>query len=115
MAGYILVGCLAAFGALSALWAVLGWLLPQEKGLCMVCLEEADVGTVSRVRWLWGLGLLRCPLLVVTEEGQLGVRMDGTEICRPGDLLSRLEREKTDGTGNGDPSGHHQCRGISEL
>ena len=32
MAGYILLGFLAAFGALSALWAIFGWLLPAAVG-----------------------------------------------------------------------------------
>ena len=32
MGWYVLLGTLAAYGALSALWAALGWLLPGLRG-----------------------------------------------------------------------------------
>lgn len=115
MAGYGILILLAAFGLLSSLWAVLGWLLPGGRGMAMVCLGAPDEGMVSRYRWLRGLGLLRCPLLVT--EGGTWRHIDGMEICGPEELLHRLEleRKQIDGTGNGDPPGHDQRRGVSEL
>ena len=112
MAGYVIMGMFAAFGLLSALWAVLGWLLPSGKGCALVCYGEADIGMISRWKWLRSLGLLQCPLIVVTEEHN-----DETENCAGEELLARLEMERNrfHGTGNGDPSGRCQRRGISEL
>ena len=116
MAGYILVGALSAWGVLCLLWAVLGWLLPDGKGIALVCLEEADPGIISRYGWLRGLGFLRCPLLVLSDR-ESEYRIDGLETIGPEDLTSRLQEERygTNGTGNGDSSGRGERRGISEL
>jgi len=110
----IVFGTLAAFGALSILWTVLGWLLPAGQGCVLVCYGTPDEGILSRWKWLKGLGLLRCPLVAVTEEACPDTETEG---CSPEALLSRLEmeRKRFNGTGNGDSSGHHRCRGISEL
>jgi len=114
MAGYVLVGALAAFGLLSVLWAVLGWLLPDGKGMVLVCAGVPQEGILSRFRWLRGMGFLRCPLVAVTEEPVEGHSRD-YELCSREALLDRLEQEHCHGTGIGDPSGRHQRRGISEL
>ncbi len=112
MAGYVLIAALAAFGALSALWAALGWLLPSGRGCVLVCLGQPDEGVLSRYRWLRAMGLFSGPLIAVAEEV-----CTGAENCRPEDLLPRLEWERTQihGTGNGNPARCHQCGGISEL
>lgn len=114
MAGYVILGTLAAFGALCAAWAAFGWLLPGLKGCMLVCLGAPDEEILAKYKVLNGLGLLDCPLLVVAEEGVCG---SDTEICSREELLSRLEweRKRFDGTGNGDHSGHHQRGGVSEL
>lgn len=115
MTGYIIMGTLAAFGAFSILWAVLGWLLPAGQGCVLVCCGQPDPGILSRYRWLRGAGLLRCPLVCVgAAESCAG---DDLEICAGDALLSRLEweRNQKNGTGNGDSPGYHQCRGVSEL
>lgn len=116
MAGYVILGALAAFGLLSILWAAMGWLLPGGRGMALVCVGEPDAGILARYRWLRSLGLMACPLIVVAEDAA-PVPSDGVEICEPGNLLSRLELErvKIDGTGNGDPPGRHQRSGVSEL
>lgn len=112
MAGYVILGTLAAFGAFCAVWAVFGWLLPELKGCILVCIGTPEEAVLYRIKWMKGLGLLSCPLLVVAEESRKDL-----EICSPEDLLSRLEmeRKRFDGTGNGDHSGHHQCGGVPEL
>ncbi len=117
MALYVIVGTLAAFGLLSIGWTVLGWLLPGGRGACLVYFGMADEGILTRYHWLRGLGLLCCPLLVVTEEAPERFPGDNMEICSPANLLPRLEMERNrfDGTGNGNPSGRSQRRGISEL
>ena len=112
----LVVGTLCAFGALSALWAVLGWLLPRAEGCVMVCFGVHAAGTLWRMRWLKSLGLLECPLVLAAEEnGEAG--LPGMEIWSREALLARLEweRNRTDGTGNGDHTGRHQCGGLSEL
>ena len=115
MLGYFVVGVLCAFGVLSVLWAGFGWVLPRADGCALVCFGMPDEGVLWRVQWLRSLGLLDCPLIVVAEEGERG--LPGTEICGREELLARLEWEKNrfDGTGNGDHTGRHQRRGISEL
>lgn len=112
---FFVVGVLCAFGLLSALWAALGWLLPGAKGWALVCVGVPEEKMLLRCRWLTGLGLLDCPLIVVAEEGE-NVPSD-MEICSREELISRLEweRNRVYGTGNGDHSGRHQRCGISEL
>ena len=114
MLGYVLLGFLAAFGAFCGLWAVFGWLLPEGGGAVLVCYGLPDEGIRSRYQWLKGTGLLKSPLLAVAEDGP---EWDGLEICSREELISRLEweRRKFDGTGNGDHTGCHQRRGLSEL
>ena len=111
MAGYVILGLLSAFGAWCALWTAFGWLLPEDKGGAVVYVGRPEPEQLARIRWLKSLGLLKSPVLIVAEGGE--VPRD-TEICSREALLSRLEREKerVDGTGNGDHSGHHQCGGV---
>ena len=94
---YVLIGFLAAYGALSVLWAALGWLLPGMKGCMRVYLGRPGEGICRRYRWLRGLGLMDCPLLAVTEEAET----EEIEVCGPENLLSRLawEAERFGGTG----------------
>ena len=88
MGWYVLLGALAAYGALSALWAVFGWLLPGLRGCVLVCIGLPEEGARRRYRWLRGLGLLECPFLAVTEE-----ETEETEACSADQLLARLTRE----------------------
>ena len=112
MAGFVILGTLAAYGLLCALWAAFGWLLPGLRGWVLVCVGIPVEGTLGTVKWLKGMGLLSCPVLIAAEEADYD-----REICSPETLLSRLEmeRKRFDGTGNGDHSGHHQCGGVPEL
>ena len=115
MAGYVIWGTLAAFGLLSALWVLVGWILPEGKGCAFVCFDIPDEGIVARYRWLRSIGLLHCPLLVVTQKER--IFLEDAEICRGEQLLSRLEweRQRFHGAGDGDPTGRSQRRGVSEL
>ena len=91
MVGNILFGTLAACGALSILWVTLGWLLPAGQGCVLVCYGTPDLGVISRWKWLRSLGLLRCPLVVITEEPCQDAEI---ERCAGEALLSRLEMER---------------------
>ena len=124
MKGYALMGMLAAFGFLCVLWAIAGWLLPGDKnGIAVFFCGQGGsrMSPLPRWRLLRQLGLLRCTVIVVdcgmTEANRRELSQWDIEICRPDVLTERLEleRKRFDGTGNGDPSGHGQCRSISEL
>ena len=116
MVWYILVGMLAAFGGLSIIWVLLGWILPQGNGCVLVCYGMPDEGILSRWKWLKGMGFFVCPLLAVTQEED-PLWDPEIERCTGEDLLFRLEMERNrfDGTGNGNSPGRHQRRGVSEL
>ena len=97
MGWYILLGFLSAYGALSVLWASLGWLLPGLKGCAVVYMGMPSQGICRRYRWLRGLGLFSCPLIAVTE----GEETEEMEVCGRDNLLDRLkwEAERFGGTG----------------
>ena len=68
MAWYFLVGTLAAFGALCALWVSFGWLLSACWDGCLVYLgKRGKPGFVSIYLWLRNLGVVRCPLIVIDQ------------------------------------------------
>ena len=97
MGFFILIGFLAAYGALSVLWAGLGWLLPGMKGCAVVYMGTPNEGVCRRYRWLRGLGLFSCPLIAVAE----GEATEEIEVCSREELLARLtwEAERFGGTG----------------
>lgn len=102
MLGYICLGTLAAFGLLSGLWALFGWLLPGSRGsaLLFLCRPGKDVSWVlARYRWLRDLGLIRGPLLIIgsslspQEQERIRQRHRDVEFWNPEELSSRLEQE----------------------
>ena len=112
---------MAVFGTLSAIWCLLGWLLPSV-GEVMICREAADThAAVRRYLWLRGMGLIRCPLIVadrdLTDAERSWMEAHGVRVCLPEELIRQLGigEKKLDGTGNGDSPGCHQRRGVSEL
>ncbi len=103
MGWYLLVGALAAFGSLCALWALLGWLLPGGRGLTAVCFCGPGLGQLPALRrwcWLRDLGLIRGKLLIVDcgiseKERKILAQMGaGIEIWDPAALPGRLELER---------------------
>ncbi len=113
MIGYFVLGVLAAYGLVCMLWAAFGWLLPEGRGCAVCCVGVPEEMTLRKLRWLRDMGLLAVPVLAVTEDP---LELPGDmERCSREDLLSRLERERSNGTGNGDPSGRSQRRDLSEL
>ena len=66
--GYIMLGTLAAFGLVSALWVLYGFLLPAERGGGLYAPARPGVTEDSFARrylWLRELGLLREELTMV--------------------------------------------------
>ena len=103
MGGFVLMGTLAAFGLVCAVWAVMGWLIPGNKGGATVCLCRpglAERHIVKRYGWLRDLGLLRDPILLVdcglSEEERNELRRLGrcVEFCSLQELPARLEVER---------------------
>lgn len=94
MAWYICLGTMAAFGLLSAVWCLLGWLLPAGDEV-LVCCGGTDAHAVAR-RYLWlrGMGLIRCPLILVgcdlSPPEQAWMEDHGIEVCSPEALPRRL-------------------------
>ena len=115
MAGMILLGALAAFGALCALWLVLGNLLPGDRaGLMIYRWRESAAGRGFVLRWRaqWELGLLQGRLAVIdlglTEEDRLF-------LARWGRNVEIWETETEYGKRIGNHPGRHRRGGISEL
>lgn len=66
MAWYILVGTLAAFGLLCALWTVFGCFLPRGgEGELIFPGREGELNFLRRYLWLRGIGALPCTLVVI--------------------------------------------------
>ena len=101
---YVIVGTLAAFGALCVLWVLFGFLLPGCGGGVIFCLsrEENARHIFRRYRWLRDLGLVRSRLVILTDPETAA------------EVIQR-EWEKFDGPGTGNPPRHHQRGGVSEL
>lgn len=119
MLGYVIVGMLAAFGALCAGWLVYGMLLPRSGGRLLVMGENAPE-LLRRCVWLREMGLLEDCLAVLDTDLGAGERAwqesRNIEIWSAVELVARLEMgAKEHGAGTGDPPGSHQCGGISEL
>ena len=66
MIWFVLLGFLAAFGLLSALWAIFGFLLPGSHrcGVVLLCEPDAEWLLLHRLLWLRQLGLLRCRIFL---------------------------------------------------
>ncbi len=98
---WFLWAMLAAFGALSGLWAIAGFFLPRQKRTAMVCwcgCPDGAASAIRRYRWLHSLGVLRCPLILIdeglTESEQHRIRKQGIILCTPEEFCSGLEQER---------------------
>ncbi len=100
MAGYLLIGALAAVGFVSAGWALFGWLLPGGSltAVCFCRPGGRGIAAARRWRWLRDAGLLQGTLLAVdcglTEAEQRELERLGAELCKPEALADRLELER---------------------
>ena len=126
MVWILCVAVMAVFGFLCMLWALLGWRIPGSREGILVCFATPgfpEQGFLRRYLFLRDLGLLECPLVVIDrglsepERRKLAQTRCGIELCGLGELSERLEleRNRIDGTGNGNHSGRDQRRGLSKL
>lgn len=97
MAGYIVIGALAAFGLLSAVWVLCGWILPSgREGLLLFPAAQGEKALSFAWRYLWlrGLGFLRCPMVMVDtglgDRERQWLESHGIEICGLEELNARL-------------------------
>ena len=87
--GYIMLGTLAAFGLVSALWVLYGFLLPAERGGGLYAPARPGVTEDSFARrylWLRELGLLR-------EEGISAYLVDAHNRVQVIDQRTVIKRE----------------------
>ena len=100
---YAVIGMLAAFGTLCALWVLLGVFLPGSRKTVVYCLCAGEDAIYIRRRWRWlkDLGFVR---------GRV------TILCNNQQALEHIKRELEHiEPGTTDPTGHHRCGGVSEL
>ena len=121
MTATVILGALAAFGALCLVWIGAGWLIGSGSGgtLLLMGQPKAMVSLLLRIRVLRELGIIRCPVWILdsglepVERRRL--REAGFSVCS----LSELFEERKNGVeaidGTGDHPGNHRCGGLSEL
>ena len=115
----VLVGILAAFGLLCALWCIFGLWLSGSKGWVAVCFAgKGQTGALRRCRWLRSWGLHRGRILLITPEGTqpeaVSRETENIELCTLAELPARLELELTYAR-IADLTGHRGGGGISKL
>ena len=119
MAGLVCIGTLAAFGLLCVLWLIYGLCCGKPEGSVLIC-SGGEQGLIRRCLWLREMGLLSCPMVLINPEldemDVLWLKSKGIEIWSAFPL-GKADNigEKKYGAGTGDPSGCHQCGGVSEL
>ena len=72
---WLIFGTMAAFGTVCAMWAVLGWLLPDGKCIvrCRAATGEDALRAAERFRWLRWFGLVRWEFVLDCEEFDQGL------------------------------------------
>lgn len=92
MGGFILLGMLAAFGLVCAVWVLAGMMLPRRRGI-LVYLGDDPMTAARRYLWLREMGLTSSHL-VLTEQDREGLEWfaaQGIEIWSREALIRRLE------------------------
>ncbi len=125
MAFYVIVGVLAAFGALCILWVLFGALLTRPRGDALVCFcgEGREERIIRRYRWLRDLGLVKCPLVLLDsglplwQRQQLMQKCGAVRFYTTEKWIKLLEQERRKGgrAGNGNAAGDHCSGDLSEL
>ena len=100
MGWYVILAFLAAFGALCALWVLLGgWLTGCQGGdLVICCARGTEVAFLRRYRWLRGMGLVRARLILLDNglpaplRQEIERRNPDVEFIMPEQLAARLKQ-----------------------
>ena len=120
---FVVLGVLAAFGALCAVYVAAVACFPKLLGAALVCRgqsQKQELACISRHRRLYELGLLKCPLIVVEstlseKEQQLFAKKHPYLVFYTrAQYAARFSGENSH-AGIGDPTGHHPDGGVSEL
>lgn len=95
MAGDLLLAVLAAFGVLSVLWALFGWLLPVCDAQWLLGPgQPGSLGFVYLYLWLRWVGLVRCPLILadlgLSDAERVWLENKGIELYSLEELPERL-------------------------
>lgn len=122
MALWCLIGFLTAFGIGCAAVVLAGWFLYRGASGEVVCFgtPEERLILASALAWLRRIGLLRCRILVLSEDllpAEQWVLSEKEIDLIHRENLSRcwIGAKKDDRTGNGYPAGNDQCGDIPEL
>ena len=101
MAALIVLAVLGAFGLLCTVWGLFGFLLPGQRGAAAVFLCRGEVGeeaVLRRYLWLYNMGLVRCPLLLVdcglSQQERLRLEKAPFILCSAEELQDKLEQER---------------------
>ncbi len=67
---WVLMGALAAFGAVCMVLTGIGLVLPggSRRTICLILPAEGDQSTERRFSWLQKMGLLRCRIFVMYAD-----------------------------------------------
>lgn len=94
MAGYVLIGMLAAFGLVCAVWILCGLFFRGGKTGSLVFLGEDAHICAQRYIWLREMGLVRDRLLIpdngLEEQERQWLEAQGIEICDRVELAERF-------------------------
>ncbi len=95
MVFYVIIGAFGAFGALCALWILLGaYLTDAFGGKLVLHLAPGKIpAALHRYRWLRELGLIRGKLVIVTTSPPKTQPPDA-EIMTLGQYVAQLEQEQ---------------------
>ena len=118
MAGYVVIGALAAFGLMCSVWILGTMLLPGWKQRQLLIVSRGNL--LRRCMLLRDVGILPCRLAVwdgpLCPEERIWLESRNVEIWNSAQIWAWFETgAKAYGTGTGDPPGCHQCGGVSEL
>lgn len=101
MAALIVLAVLGAFGLYCAAWVLFGFLLPGGRGAAAVLLCRAEAGedaVLRRYLWLYNMGLIRSPMLLVdcglSETDRERLARLPVILCTFEELKNKLEEER---------------------
>lgn len=120
---YILMGFLAAFGALCALWVLFGLLLPGSIRChtAIFCPKNREIAVIRRFCRLRELGLTRSDLTVLdsslngTQQRYIQRKYPYIKFSTRQAWLAGQGKEGPFIAGTGDFTGNHRGGGIPEL
>lgn len=92
MLGYVLIGMLAAFGLLCAVWVLWGFLYNRRTEGLLLYAGKDSLSAAQKYLWLREMGLAHCPLLVLEpgEDARQWLENRNIEICSREALAFRL-------------------------